>query len=282
MLLNTRHLIDLPDWGPSVAAQPQEVPLPDQSSRLEIISSCSTKDTFPMDSHQRLKQRYLQTQRASHSEWLEEQTRHSVQRTTPLQHRDPINLYNHKDPDKISDNPSSKSQSRSGPSTNSSRPNLGVADYFIAPDGTQINTVSSADNIAMLADSSPGYTTFSQTVGTKTKAEDYHFIAFTNLEELERPGRWILGQILTPSTSRKRAATSKYSENWHNFTLLKVLSGPNDWQALASSNRCINLKLGANWCMVQLNVPIEELDVTITTPVGQPSPNAISPPRPVP
>ena len=33
-------------------------------------------------------------------------------------------------------------------------------------------------------------------------------------------------------TRRKRTAASKYSENWHNFTLLKVLSGPNDWQAL--------------------------------------------------
>ena len=88
-----------------------------------------------------------------------------------------------------------------------------------------------------------------------------------------------MGQIPGPSTSRKRAAATKYSENWHNFTLLTVLSGPSGWQTLTGTDRCINLTLGANWCMVQLNVPIDELDVTITTPAGQPFPNAISPPR---
>ena len=130
------------------------------------------------------------------------------------------------------------------------------SNQLIAPDGTQINIDSLPDTVSVLiAESASGHTSFDQTVGTQTTAKDHHFIAFTNLEELETSGRWILGRILAPSTSRKRAATSKYSENWHNFTLLKLLSGPNDWQSLTGSSRCINLKLGANWCIIWLNVP---------------------------
>ena len=135
-------------------------------------------------------------------------------------------------------------------------------------------------NQVLTTKSESGHSTFNQNLGTKSAAKDHFFIAFTDLPELDPPGRWILGQILEPSTSRKRAASTKYAENWHNFTLLKILSGPSDdWQALVGTDRCINLKLGANWCIVKLNVPIEELDVTISTPDGQPSSHAISPTR---
>ena len=141
---------------------------------------------------------------------------------------------------------------------------------FIAPDGTQINMDILSSSVAVLTTKSEsGHTTFNQNLGTKSAAKDHFFIAFTDLPELDPPGRWILGQILGSSTSRKRAASTKYAENWHNFTLLKILSGPSDdWQALVGTDRCINLKLGANWCIVKLNVPVEELDVTISTPDG--------------
>ena len=122
------------------------------------------------------------------------------------------------------------------------------SDQLISPDGTQINIDSLPDTVSVLiTESSPGHTTFDHAIGTQKSAKGHHFIAFSNLEELETSGRWILGRILAPSTSRKRAAKSKYSENWHNFTLLRVLSGPNDWQDLTNSDRCINLRLGANW-----------------------------------
>ena len=144
---------------------------------------------------------------------------------------------------------------------------------FIAPNGTQLNMDTLSSSIAVFTTKSEsGLSTFNQNLGTKSAAKEHFFIAFSDLPELDPPERWILGQILEPSTSRKRAATTKYAENGHNFTLLKILSGPSeDWQALIGTDRSINLKLGANWCIVKLNVPIEELDVTISTPDGQPS-----------
>ena len=156
------------------------------------------------------------------------------------------------------------------------------SDQLVSPDGTRINIDSLPDTVSVLiTESSPGHTTFDHAIGTQKSAKGHYFIAFSNLEELDPVGRWILGRIIAPSTSRKRAAKSKYSENWHNFTLLKVLSGPSDWQALTDSNRCINLQLGANWCMIDLTVPVENLDVTITTLGDQePIPIAMSPPRP--
>ena len=153
---------------------------------------------------------------------------------------------------------------------------------LISPDGTQINIESLPETVSVfITESAPGRTTFDHTIGTQKLAKGQYFIAFSDLEELVPVGRWILGRVIAPTTSRNRAAKTKYSENWHNFTLLKVLSGPSDWQALTDSNRCINLQLGANWCMIDLTVPVENLDVTITTQGDQePIPIAMSPPRP--
>ena len=152
---------------------------------------------------------------------------------------------------------------------------------LISPDGTLINIESLPETVSVcITESAPGHTTFDHTIGTQKSAKSQYFIAFTDIQELDPVGRWILGRVIAPTTNRNRAAKSKYSDNWHNFTLLKILSGPNNWQALTDSNRCINLQLGANWCIVDLTVPVEDLNVTVTTQGDQePTPIAMSPPR---
>ena len=111
---------------------------------------------------------------------------------------------------------------------------------------------------------------FNQTVGTKKSAKNKHFISYTPLPDLGyTSGRWILGLITEPTTSRKRAANTKYAENWHNYTFQKALNGPKDWQAIAGTGRSIKLVLGTSWCIVKLNVPVVDLDMTISSPEGQ-------------
>ena len=96
-----------------------------------------------------------------------------------------------------------------------------------------------------------GQLIFNQEVGTKKASKGQYFVAFTTLPELPPPtSRWILGQVTEPSASRKRATSTKFTENWHNFTFHKALSGPSDWQALVGTGRSINLKLGTSWCIV--------------------------------
>ena len=93
------------------------------------------------------------------------------------------------------------------------------SNQLISPDGTQINIDSLPDTVSVLiTESSPGHTTFDHAIGTQKSAKGQYFIAFSNLEELVPVGRWILGRVIAPSTSRKRAAKTRYSENWHNFT----------------------------------------------------------------
>ena len=152
---------------------------------------------------------------------------------------------------------------------------------LISPDGTRINVESLPDTVSVhVTESTPGNTTFDHTIGTQRSAKGQLFIAFTDIQGLHPAGRWILGRIIIPITTRPRAAKSKYMDNWHNFTLLKVLDASDDWQNLKNTNRCINLQLGANWCVVELTVAIEDLDVTVTTQGDQdPVPIASTPPR---
>ena len=152
---------------------------------------------------------------------------------------------------------------------------------LISPDGTRINIESLPETISVhVTESTSGNTTFDHTIGTQKSAKGQLFIAFTDIQELNPAGRWILGRIIIPITARARAAKSKYTDNWHNFTLLKVLNGSDDWKSLKNTNRCINLQLGANWCVVEFTVAIEDLDVTVTTQGDQePVPISSSPPR---
>jgi hypothetical protein len=103
---------------------------------------------------------------------------------------------------------------------------------FVAPDGSKIDMTMLPNNVAVFTTkNSANELTFNQEVGTKKSAKGNHFIAFTTLPDLGPPtNRWILGSITEPSTSRNRAAKTKFSENWHNFIFHKALSGPDDWQ----------------------------------------------------
>ena len=105
---------------------------------------------------------------------------------------------------------------------------------FIAPDGSKINMEILPNDVAVFTTKNrSGELIFNQEVGTKKSAKGRYFIAFTTLPDLGPPtSRWILGSVTEPSTSRKRAANTKFSENWHNFIFHKALSGPDDWQAL--------------------------------------------------
>ena len=65
---------------------------------------------------------------------------------------------------------------------------------FTAPNGTQINMEALSSSIAVFTTKTEtGQSTFNQEVGTKRATKGHHFIAFTNLPELDPPGRWILG-----------------------------------------------------------------------------------------
>ena len=75
-----------------------------------------------MDPHQKLKQEYLKTQSAAHAAWVEDQARHTVKRTTKPQQVTSTNFYNHKDPDKTTDNPSSNTQGMYGSRADSPLP----------------------------------------------------------------------------------------------------------------------------------------------------------------
>ena len=60
------------------------------------------------------------------------------------------------------------------------------SNQLISPDGTQINIDSLPDTVSVLiTESSLGHTTFDHAIGTQKSAKGHHFIAFSNLEELE-------------------------------------------------------------------------------------------------
>ena len=112
------------------------------------------------------------------------------------------------------------------------------------------------------------YSTSSDTVRHFSKLA--YYLRLLSISRLVEHGGEFVRQRTGMTTSRKRAVNTKYAENWHNFTFLKTLSGPrDDWQALAGTGRSINLKLGTSWCIVKLNVPVEELDMNISSPEGQ-------------
>ena len=142
---------------------------------------------------------------------------------------------------------------------------------FVAPDGSKINMEILPSDIAVhTIKNEDGELIFNQEVGTRKSAKGQHFIAFTTLPDLPPPtSRWILGTITESTTSRKRATNTKFAENWHNFLFHKALSGPEDWQDLVGTGKSINLKLGTAWCIISLNVPITELDMSISSPEGQ-------------
>ena len=155
---------------------------------------------------------------------------------------------------------------------------------FVAPDGSKIDITMHPENMAILTTKNKdNEQVFNQEVGTRKSAKGKHFIALTNMPELGAPtNRWILGSITEPSTSRKRAATTKFSENWHNFLFLKTLNGPDDWQTLVGTGRARNLKIGAHWCAVTLNVPVTDLDLHVSSAEGRFPNNVISPTRQTP
>jgi hypothetical protein len=99
---------------------------------------------------------------------------------------------------------------------------------FVAPDGSKIDMTMLPENVAIFTTKNgDNELVFNQEVGTKKSAKGKHFIAFTTMPELGAPtNRWILGSITESSTSRKRAATTKFSENWHNFIFQKSLERP--------------------------------------------------------
>ena len=70
-----------------------------------------------MDPHQKLKQEHLRTQRAAQAAWVEEQARHSDNRTTKPSQVTPANLYNYKDPDITARNPPRPTQEHLGEPT---------------------------------------------------------------------------------------------------------------------------------------------------------------------
>ena len=151
---------------------------------------------------------------------------------------------------------------------------------FVAPGGCRLNMAMLPNDVAVFTTKNDGDLIFNQTVGTKTSAKKQHFIAYTPLPDLGYPqGRWILGLIREPTTSRKRAASTRYAENWHNYTFQKALNGPNDWQDSVGTGRSINFIPGTSWCIVKLNVPVNDLDITISSPEGQSAPYVISPAR---
>ena len=120
-----------------------------------------------MDPHQRLKQEYLETQRASHAAWLEEQARHPVQRTTNLQHITSTNLYNHKDPDKITDNPSSNTQVINGPCADLSLPVDIASGSYLTPKVFRVNITTPQEQMRVLTEHDY---TFTQDVATSKAA----------------------------------------------------------------------------------------------------------------
>ena len=134
-----------------------------------------------MDPHQKLKQEYLKTQRASHAAWLEEQARHTVQRTTNLQHITSTNLYNHKDPDKITDNPPSNTQVINGPCADLSLPVDVASGSYWTTYGIRINITTPQEQMCVLTERGR---TFSQDVATSKTAGKSHFIVFTRLKEI--------------------------------------------------------------------------------------------------
>ena len=152
---------------------------------------------------------------------------------------------------------------------------------FVAPDGSKIDITMHPENITILTTKNKANEqVFNQEVGTRKPAKGKHFIALTNIPELGAPtNRWILGSITEPSTSRKRASTTKFTENWHNFLFLKSLNGPDDWQNLVGTGRSINLKMGTHWCAVTLNVPVTALDLHISSAEGRVPNDVISPTR---
>jgi hypothetical protein len=85
--------------------------------------------------------------------------------------------------------------------------------------------------------------------------ENQQFDEFQEIGPTE--GKWILGKIIARVTNLKAAKRTKFNENWHNFTVLRALSGDLDWKVPENSKaRCVNLKPGDLWCEV-----IEEKDM---------------------
>ena len=64
---------------------------------------------------------------------------------------------------------------------------------LISPDGTRINIESLPETVSVcLTESAQGYTTFDHTIGTQKSAKSQFFIAFTDIQEQDPVGRWIL------------------------------------------------------------------------------------------
>ena len=105
-----------------------------------------------MDPHQKLKQEYLKTQRAAHAAWLEEQARHTTKRTAKPQHVTSTNLYNHKDPDKTADNPSSNTQGINGSRADLSLPvdNIIAPGSYMTPKGIRVNITTPQEQMRVL------------------------------------------------------------------------------------------------------------------------------------
>ena len=115
--------------------------------------------------------------------------------------------------------------------------------------GTTVEAALPPNTTVLTMEDSAGTIQIDHTVGTTKSAANKHFLCYTTLEDLgETESRWVLGKITSKATKQGTAKRSAYSTNWHNYTIVRLLSGPTI--ELPGGIRAINLTLGALWCVL--------------------------------
>ena len=93
--------------------------------------------------------------------------------------------------------------------------------------GTTVEAALPPNTTVLTMEDSAGTIQIDHTVGTTKSAANKHFLCYTTLEDLgETQSRWVLGKITSKATKQGTVKMSAYSTNWHNYTIVRLLSGP--------------------------------------------------------
>jgi hypothetical protein len=93
--------------------------------------------------------------------------------------------------------------------------------------GAEVEAAMPPNTRVLTTEDTAGVVHINYQFGTTKSAANKYFLCLTTLDDLqETSSRWILGKINNRTTKQSTAKKSSFTTNWHNYTIIKLLSGP--------------------------------------------------------
>ena len=98
--------------------------------------------------------------------------------------------------------------------------------------GSKVEAALPPNTTVLTTEDSAGTIQLDHTFGTTKSAANKYFLCSTTLDDLQEvDSRWILGKITHRTTKQAIAKRSSYATNWHNYSIVRLLSGL-QWKSL--------------------------------------------------